>query len=114
MSKVKIKTQLQNEKTIEKQTFLGILSGLKLVYYDGKIKSSILLGDEVVVKRVSDAMELTIHFKNKNSFAHVKTKEGEFSFPIEVFSLQLKSNYFEVTYKIDEMIKFTLEYEVLK
>ncbi len=118
--KIKGKINLKNNDEIimDNKLFTGLKIDNKITYYEDDIKVSLVLSDEIMLKRSNDEYELELIFTNKNdSEGKYILKKDNLSLPLYIITdkIIVDNNLIVINYQIDnEKFEFKLEFEVVE
>lgn len=105
MSKVNIKTILNNKKSNEKieHSLIGIKTNNKINYLEDKINVSIEYSDKVRITRKDSDKEIILEFKEKtNTNGLYKIYNNTYKLNIYTNKIEIKDNYIEIDYIIED------------
>ena len=104
MSKVRINSTLinltENEKTLYEG--LGIKNDNKLQYIDNNIVVTLILKEDIILKRKSKEYEITMNFKDNDSNGSYNIFEFNSNIPLEIITKKISK----------EINKITIEYRL--
>jgi hypothetical protein len=111
MSKIKVEYKINNENKI----CMGIMSKNKITFKDEDTKFSIILGNEVVLKRSTNEYELIITFGSLDTCTYNLKHYGIMNIDVKKISLENNKNNLKIKYEINnEIYDFELNYEVIE
>ena len=105
MSKINIETILENKNNNEliKNNVKGIINNNKINYLEDNIKVSIILDNNVVIKRIDDEKEIILEFVlNKNTKCLYNIYGKQLKLNIYTNNVIIEDNYIEIDYTIEE------------
>ena len=117
--KIKCKVNLKSneEIIIGDKLFNGLKNDNKITYYENNIKVSVILDDEIVLKRSNDDYEVLLIFsEKKETEGKYLLKKDNLFLPLYIITdkIIVGNNLLVVNYKLnDEIYEFKLEFEVL-
>lgn len=112
MSKIQIKAETKSKNTNHKFIGKGLKKDSRIIYYDGKIKTQIILADKIVIIRESEYyIELNLQEKNTLEGKY-QTKYGNLN--LKTSNVKIKQNqnclYIKYDLLIDNEFVDTFEY----
>lgn len=111
MSKIKVKYKINNSS----RECIGIKRKNKITFNDDNTKFSIVLDDDIVLKRTTDEYELILTFSNKDTCTYNLKHYGIMNIDIKRISLEHNKNNLKIKYELnDELFVFELSYEVIE
>lgn len=105
MSKVKIKSILENTSNNEKIEYniLGIKNNNKITYLENDINVSIIIDDNIKIIRKDQDKEIILEFINKKDTKCLyKAYNNIYELGIYTNNLIIKDNYIEIDYRVEE------------
>lgn len=117
--KIKGRTNLKNrnEVIINNKKFSGLKNDNTITYYDDGVKVSVILGDEVILRRSTDDYEIILTFNERSSMeGKYLSKKDNLFLPLYIITdkIIVGNNLLIINYRLnDEIYEFKLEFEVI-